>query len=1844
MLTRRLLKMTLFALVPCLVFSQVDLNNGLVAYYPFNGNANDASGNGNNPIFNNATLTSDYYGKPNGAYHFNGVDNYMEIANSASLNSNSTISICAWIKPTGFYYGSCHGNSVVMKGNADFQSGNYMIRYDDALYTGKNCNGGLPDTLHETYYAIGTGLSPVQDTPYAQKNVWRSVVYTYDGSHARLYIDCNLILDSEQPGLNFSNNTDLFLGRLNDSQYPYWLNGDLDEVRIYNRALNADEVKAYAFSCADKIPCGNWAKINQEISGIQIGDLDVYGNQLTVEALINRNQPYNDLYNGGDVVSKHDNPSDDNYLLRPNIAEIETSNGFFTTTKVCEIELNKTYHIAMVYDGKKLKFYRDGLLLSEVAATGNLIQNNWLTKIGTTANTASPYPADFLGYINEVRIWNVARTQNQIRAYMNQPLLNPASKQGLLAYYTFDNLKNKQGNSQWDGSVIGNATINQTNPNCALSNDSCNTILQKNVTASFASQDSVCAGKSVSFVNTSQNASNYYWSFCSSLKTTPTAINLGNPGNQLGQPVFSDFGLDDNGNYYSIVSNHTPGKITRLNFGTSLLNTPTVDDLGNFNGIVGNQTEGIQVLKVNGNWYAIIVGGGNFGTNSSPRIVKLDFGNSLSNIPTATNWGNIGSLDLPIDFEILQENGNYYGFTMNVNSNTITRFDFGTDFTNPPTGTNLGNIGNLDYPDGFKFVKNNSNWYAFVVNAFSNTITRLNFGSSLINTPIPVIIANPSNLLNQPRDISLLIACDGIFGYVINAVTNDMTKLNFGNNITATPTANSLGNIGGFNVPHSFSDFFTSGNSIYSFIPNAFNNTLTRIKFNACQDIPSSTQQTPGPVTFTDPGSYTANLLVDIGLPTQTSFCKQIVVKDCTPPVTASFTSPDTVCINENVNVTNTSTNASNYTWSFCSSFKTTPSAFNLGSNLQLNTPVFVDYGLDNNGNYYGIATNHIPGKITRLNFGKSLLNTPTAEDLGNFNDILPAQLEGVQILNLNGHWYAIAVGGGNQLNNSSPRIVKLDFGNSLTNTPVATNWGNIGSLDLPIDFQIIHENGKYYGFAMNVLSNTITRFDFGTDFANAPTAVNLGNIGNLSYPDGFTFVKYNNSWYAFVVNTYSNEITRLSFGSSLTSTPTATQITNPGNTLNAPRDITLLFTCNGIYGYVVNANSSNIIKLNFGNDIKSIPSAVDLGNLGNLNFPHSFSNFFSVGSDVYTFIPNVDNNSITRIKFAGCQSMPGSNKKTPDPLSYDSAGVYTISLLVDVGLPTQTSFCKQIVVKNCGCDSFKVNAGKDKSICYGTSVQLNAANAAFYRWNASPDLSDTTIANPIARPLKTTQFIVTGYSSDSSCTNKDTVKITILSLPVFSVNNDTSVCSTSHIPLNANGKGNYDYVWTPSKYLSDSAIANPVSIPADSIKYFATAIDSNNCRATDSVQINVVQTPILSTINNSRICFGDSILLATTATNATKFVWGPSSGLNNTSIESPEASPENSTVYTVIASNVLCSAKDSVKITILSLPKVSAGSDTIICTEGAAHLHSSGAITYNWSPIQTLSNPNISNPVAVPAITTTYHVTGTDNNNCINTDSVIVYKQDDPIFTVNPVDSIICSGQTISLVAAGGDTYTWSPSQSVSNPASATTSTHPAASTQYSVAIYDSTCRVSKTLTSKINVQPSPVVTVSKSNDIDCSNPQAQLHATGGISYTWMPNTYIDSTKITNPIVTPPSDVLYIVTATAQNGCTATDSILVKSTLGNMELYVASAFTPNGDGLNDCFGLRYWGTPSTFDMMIYDKWGVPVYHSRNINECWDGTYKGKKQASGTYVYMISATNACGQQKIFRKGTVVLIR
>lgn len=212
------------------------LDSGLVAYYPFNGNDSDYSIFSNHPNFNNASLTTDRFGNQNSAYKFNGQNQYLRIPNSSTLNAGTKISLCAWIKVSGFYYGLCHGNIIMQKGNSDNVSGFYTLRFSDS----NSCSGLAPDTLRQRFYGRTSGVSP---TNFIQKDIWYFIVSTYDGNYGKLYINGKLENTIYAPGIVASCLDDLFIGKMNNSQYSYWLNGSLDDIRIYNRPLNLNEVR-----------------------------------------------------------------------------------------------------------------------------------------------------------------------------------------------------------------------------------------------------------------------------------------------------------------------------------------------------------------------------------------------------------------------------------------------------------------------------------------------------------------------------------------------------------------------------------------------------------------------------------------------------------------------------------------------------------------------------------------------------------------------------------------------------------------------------------------------------------------------------------------------------------------------------------------------------------------------------------------------------------------------------------------------------------------------------------------------------------------------------------------------------------------------------------------------------------------------------------------------------------------------------------------------------------------------------------------------------------------------------------------------------------------------------------------------------------------------------------------------------------------------------------------------------------------------------------------------------------------------------------------------------------------
>jgi len=323
-------------------------------------------------------------------------------------------------------------------------------------------------------------------------------------------------------------------------------------------------------------------------------------------------------------------------------------------------------------------------------------------------------------------------------------------------------------------------------------------------------------------------------------------------------------------------------------------------------------------------------------------------------------------------------------------------------------------------------------------------------------------------------------------------------------------------------------------------------------------------------------------------------------------------------------------------------------------------------------------------------------------------------------------------------------------------------------------------------------------------------------------------------------------------------------------------------------------------------------------------------------------------------------------------------------------------------------------------------------------------------------------------------------------------------------------------------------------------------------------------------------------------------------------------------------------------------IPVVTISDDLSICPGASTQLEAGGGVQYQWTPSSTLSTSSGPQPVATPAATTRYVVEVTDQNGCSEKDSVLVTVRTRPVFTVS-ANQIICAKDTVQLLATGGDVYDWLPATSLSSASIGNPRAYPTQTTTYTVRITETTCQYQETLNTTINVNQLPRISASKSNDLDCSTISSQLSASGGISYVWTPATGLSNPRIAQPFATPGGAVQYVVKGIDINGCSDTASVQLAFAPINPSLsLMPTAFTPNHDGLNDCYGLSYWGMLQKVDFSVYNRWGQRVFHTSQPTGCWDGKFKSIDQPAGVYVYQIRAQTACGM--VDRKGTFVLIR
>ncbi len=315
------------------------------------------------------------------------------------------------------------------------------------------------------------------------------------------------------------------------------------------------------------------------------------------------------------------------------------------------------------------------------------------------------------------------------------------------------------------------------------------------------------------------------------------------------------------------------------------------------------------------------------------------------------------------------------------------------------------------------------------------------------------------------------------------------------------------------------------------------------------------------------------------------------------------------------------------------------------------------------------------------------------------------------------------------------------------------------------------------------------------------------------------------------------------------------------------------------------------------------------------------------------------------------------------------------------------------------------------------------------------------------------------------------------------------------------------------------------------------------------------------------------------------------------------------------------------------------------ICLHDSAQLDAFGGVSYEWSPSAGLSNPHIANPRASPLQTTIYKATITNADGCADSAFVNVSVREPPVFQAPP-GQVVCLGLGVTLASpnSAGYVYQWTPAAGLDDPSAPYPIASPLSATVYTLHIRDSICaEYDSTFTAGVTVKPVPVITAEKDNDIDCAVHMAQLRANGGISYSWMPAAGVNDPSIPNPIASVDSTTAFIVKGVGSNGCYSIDTLTVEVTATGRNLFVVpNAFTPNGDGHNDCFGITRWGNVRVEELAVFNRWGQRVFTSRNPSDCWDGTFHGRPQPAGSYAYSIRAHTFCGE--VTKTGVVMLIR
>lgn len=335
------------------------------------------------------------------------------------------------------------------------------------------------------------------------------------------------------------------------------------------------------------------------------------------------------------------------------------------------------------------------------------------------------------------------------------------------------------------------------------------------------------------------------------------------------------------------------------------------------------------------------------------------------------------------------------------------------------------------------------------------------------------------------------------------------------------------------------------------------------------------------------------------------------------------------------------------------------------------------------------------------------------------------------------------------------------------------------------------------------------------------------------------------------------------------------------------------------------------------------------------------------------------------------------------------------------------------------------VTASPSVSICTGNSTILVASGPAgqTYAWTPPATLTGANTANPTATPTATTTYTVMATNS-FGCTAIDSVLVQVTSAPPIVASSDTSLCNGGAATLTVSGATTYS--WSPGPLTGNSVTVSPVNTTT-----YIVSGTTNNCTSTDTVVVFVSPPLAVYAGPDFSVCGGTQVTLNVGLSGAT-YAWTPAGSIiGSTTTQSVVAAPTGTTSYTVnVTDPGGCVSADTITVTVDPLPNVSTSSpDLVICEGQTALLNAVGAQSYVWTPNIALNSTTLANVAATPSNTTTYLVTGTDANGCLDTSTITVIVNPNPQASFTSTASA-CGGTTGSIdlfgILGGTAPYTY--------------------------------------------------------------------------------------------------------------------------------------------------------------------------------------------------------------------------